>query len=314
MPPNADPQAPDRTATARSAPWRCPKCQAPRDAFRTEAAQWTCSSCGTAYPVLLDKPFLLHPDNPIRDYFIEHIGKSAGSAPKSGKGKFKSLFPTPPQRVWTRSCLRAVTRILRENDPASSGKVVMNIGSGTDGVYQKLYAPYPDLLRVGLPLDGRIDAFGDAMDFPLQDNSVDLVLSSSVLEHIEDVERSVADQFRLLKPGGLVYAEIPFLRAWHMEPVDYQRYTWSGIEKLFARHGFETVERGICSGPFTAWALFVQDFLIGMAPGASKFPVRILASWLLHPWKFLDRLVENAPWARKVACNFYFVGRKPAKA
>ncbi len=289
------------------APWRCPKCHA--DAFAATEAEWTCTSCSTAYPLLLGKPFLLHPESPIRDYFLTHIGQARSA---TAKGRFKRWFRTPPQRVWTRSCLRAVTRLLADNDPARTGRVLLNIGSGTDGVYRKLYAPYPGLLRVGLPLDGRIDAFGDAMDFPLRDASVDLVLSSSVLEHIEDVERSVAEQFRLLKPGGLVYAEIPFLRAWHMEPVDYQRYTWSGIEKLFSRHGFETVERGICSGPFTAWALFVQDFLIGLAPGALKFPVRIVASWLLHPWKYFDRWVENAAWARKVACNFYFVGRKPA--
>ena len=44
---------------------------------------------------------------------------------------------------------------------------------------------------------------------PLPDASIDVVLSSSVLEHLPDVARSLGEIFRVLRPGGL------FLNRWH---------------------------------------------------------------------------------------------------
>lgn len=282
----------------------CPKCNSGNISFDSELV---CKSCNTTFPLLKDKPFLLNPETKLYDEFHELL---TNAKPVTRKAGFKRLFPTPPQRVWTSVSLRKVKQLLEEFNPDDPLRKVMNIGSGTDGVYKKIYGKYQSLVRVGLPLDGKIDVFGDAMNFPLKDESIDLVLSSSVMEHIENVEECVREQFRVLKPGGKVYAEIPFMRAYHMEPIDYQRYTIQGIEKLFERHGFKMVEKGVCSGPFNAMALLWQDFLISMAPGPTKFPVRILSSWLVHPFKYLDRLFEHSKWTHKVACNFYYIGLK----
>ena len=66
-----------------------------------------------------------------------------------------------------------------------------------------------------------MDLFCDICDIPLIDNSVDLILSSSVLEHVYNPEQAVQEMYRVLKPYGSVYAEIPFMRSLHMRPVDY---------------------------------------------------------------------------------------------
>lgn len=121
----------------------------------------------------------------------------------------------------------------------------------------------------------------------------------------------MAEMKRIIRPGGRVYAEIPFIGAYHMAPVDYQRYTISGLEALFARHGFELEEIGICSGPFTAAALLFLHLATAIAPKGTKMIVRALFSWLVHPLKYLDLLCENAEWATYHACNFYYLGRKP---
>lgn len=44
---------------------------------------------------------------------------------------------------------------------------------------------------------------------PFGDNSFDLVISLAVLEHVADVERVVEEAFRVLKPGGYAYFEVP---------------------------------------------------------------------------------------------------------
>jgi ubiquinone/menaquinone biosynthesis C-methylase UbiE len=45
---------------------------------------------------------------------------------------------------------------------------------------------------------------GDALDLPFDDNSIDVVFSFAVLEHIPDPPEALAEFYRVLKPGGLV--------------------------------------------------------------------------------------------------------------
>ena len=44
---------------------------------------------------------------------------------------------------------------------------------------------------------------GDALDLPFADESFDVVVSIGLLEHFEDVEPPIKEQYRVLKPGGL---------------------------------------------------------------------------------------------------------------
>ena len=45
---------------------------------------------------------------------------------------------------------------------------------------------------------------GDIAQMPLEDNSFDLIYSASVLEHIQDLPKALAEMLRILKPGGLM--------------------------------------------------------------------------------------------------------------
>jgi SAM-dependent methyltransferase len=49
---------------------------------------------------------------------------------------------------------------------------------------------------------------GDALALPLSDKSVDMVVSCGVLEHFERPIEAVIEMARVLKPGGLFYADI----------------------------------------------------------------------------------------------------------
>jgi ubiquinone/menaquinone biosynthesis C-methylase UbiE len=48
----------------------------------------------------------------------------------------------------------------------------------------------------------------DANCLPLQNDSFDLVMSFGLLEHFADIERPIAEQLRVLRPGGLFFADI----------------------------------------------------------------------------------------------------------
>lgn len=282
----------------------CPKCLANK--FEDRENKIICTHCSEEFDIVEDKPFLLQSSSEIRKEFREILDNQ-----KKPRKSFLSKIPSPSARVWTKKSIRLIKRILIEHQPNHKDKYVLNMGAGSEKIYRKLFKAYDsDIIRVGLPHSGKIDVYGDAMNLPIASGSVDLVMSSSVFEHLKNPEQAASEIFRILNSRGKLYAEIPFMRGFHMAPIDYQRYTIEGIEQLFARHGFKLIEKGICSGTFNAFALILRDFLVGIAPRGFKFITRFVASWFLHWIKYLDRLFENSKWNLNLACNFYYYGEK----
>jgi SAM-dependent methyltransferase len=74
---------------------------------------------------------------------------------------------------------------------------------------------------------------------PFRDNSVDGVLSSSVLEHVVDVHGILRDAFRVVRPGGRVLIGTPFFFPFHGEPDDFRRWTVYGLTEELRACGFE---------------------------------------------------------------------------
>ncbi|MEN3940936.1 class I SAM-dependent methyltransferase [Prosthecobacter sp. SYSU 5D2] len=80
------------------------------------------------------------------------------------------------------------------------------------------------------------------LDIPLPDASVDVVLSTQVLEHITNHERAAAELCRILKPGGFAVITVPrppepFPNADHMR----EGYTEEELTALFAPYGMKTI-------------------------------------------------------------------------
>lgn len=92
---------------------------------------------------------------------------------------------------------------------------------------------HPDIL----PFDGR--------RIPFPDDSFDCVLCTEVLEHAEDPAELVDEMRRVLRPGGVLLATVPFSARVHHAPHDYHRFTRFRLASLFAGFtGLEIVERG----------------------------------------------------------------------
>lgn len=56
--------------------------------------------------------------------------------------------------------------------------------------------------RLQVPIDIRD---GRAESLPFEDESFDVVLATSVLEHVDDLDAAVSEAYRVLKPGGLFW-------------------------------------------------------------------------------------------------------------
>jgi len=67
---------------------------------------------------------------------------------------------------------------------------------------------------------------------PLGDDSFDTILLSDVLEHLPEPGRLLAEVSRLLRPGGKLIGNTPFLYWLHERPHDYFRYTDVALRRL----------------------------------------------------------------------------------
>ncbi|MCB1124541.1 MAG: methyltransferase domain-containing protein, partial [Verrucomicrobiae bacterium] len=76
------------------------------------------------------------------------------------------------------------------------------------------------------------DVQGVAEALPFRDNCFDVVLSFSVLEHVKDPFRAAREMIRVLKPGGYLHIEMPFLIQEHGFPHHYCNMTTRGLANL----------------------------------------------------------------------------------
>jgi len=183
-----------------------------------------------------------------------------------------------------------------------SGKTILNIGAGAERVGEGV---------ITLDLFSGADIKGDAMHLPITSNSVDLVLSIAVLEHLPEPVASITEMYRILKPGGHIYIEIPFLQPFHSSPHDYYRATLPGL-KHWCRH-FQHLKSGVCVGPGSSVAWIEIEYIKLWVSNISflALPIEIIFRLWSLPLKWLDRFIINSPDAHITASAIYFHGQKP---
>ena len=74
-----------------------------------------------------------------------------------------------------------------------------------------------------------------------QDNSIDTIISFSVLEHVSEPFETMKEFKRILNPGGIFIISVPQYWHLHEEPHDYLRFTKHVLNKKITEIGFEIV-------------------------------------------------------------------------
>lgn len=103
-------------------------------------------------------------------------------------------------------------------------------------------------INVDIFQEGNTDLIWDiTKKLPFKTNSVDFVVCSAVLEHVNEPIKVVKEIQRILRPGGFVWADVPFMQPYHESPSDFQRYTLIGFQYLF--RNFDIKNSGSIDGP-----------------------------------------------------------------
>jgi SAM-dependent methyltransferase len=84
------------------------------------------------------------------------------------------------------------------------------------------------------------DILCDVKTIPLQDECVDIVLSTSSFEHFEFPQEFINEAYRILKPGGSLWINVPFIYNEHETPYHFQHDTRYGLIRHFRHAGFNT--------------------------------------------------------------------------
>lgn len=109
--------------------------------------------------------------------------------------------------------------------------------------------------------------------WPVDDASVDLVLSTETLEHVPDPSQFLSEARRVLRPGGHLILTVPFAARWHYIPHDYWRFTPSGLVTLLSPRGFEKIAVYARGNALTVACYKVMALILPLVMGRAASPV-----------------------------------------
>ena len=166
-------------------------------------------------------------------------------------------------KVYTTPDVVEQRQATREILALQPGERVLDVGSGPGMLAAEMAAEVaPDGRVVGVdPSEsmlalarGRTDAAefvaGDALELPVPDASFDVVVSTQVLEYVEDVAGALAEARRVLRPGGrlLVLDTDWDSVVWHSSDADRMRRVLATWDEHLADPGLPRRLTGLLKG------------------------------------------------------------------
>mgnify|MGYP001586678451 CR=1 FL=1 len=186
----------------------------------------------------------------------------------------------------------------------TKGAVILNVGSGSS-------PRMPDIQNIDIEKNEHVDIVADAAHLPFENNSVDMILSECLLEHVADPQIVAREFQRVLKPGGHLYLMLPFVYPYHAAPNDYTRFTVQGLQELFSNT--TKIRSGVRSGPIATLIIQFAYVVAMLLSFRSRTLYSLLLSILLivlSPLKLLDYLSLLFPFRDEAASQIYFFAKK----
>lgn len=153
--------------------------------------------------------------------------------------------------------------------------------------------------KIQLQPEGRI---------PLENESIDLILSTQVLEHVDNPHLYLTEAARVLTKDGRLIITTHGYWMYHPDPQDFWRWTSSGLKKIITEAGFEVID---FTGVIGRSAMGLQLFQDGIMFKLPKF-IRPLFYLFMQFWIMLFDKTSSQESKNSDACTFIVVA-KPIK-
>jgi SAM-dependent methyltransferase len=199
------------------------------------------------------------------------------SPPEAERARFQAERPREVRRAppWHR--LAYIVRAL----PAGLEKMATGLGAPQDGrvldygcadvPYRRFFGAGVDYVTADLPGNPQASVeIRDDGSLPCEDESFDAVVSTQVLEHVDDPALYLSECRRVLRPGGRLLLSTHGMMLYHPDPVDYWRWTCAGLRRIVEDAGFDIVRFEGIMGLTATGLQFTQDSLIGRVPRALR--------------------------------------------
>ncbi|MCU0841990.1 MAG: class I SAM-dependent methyltransferase [Thiobacillaceae bacterium] len=290
--------------------FRCPHCHAPLPEFTGGEGGHVCSQCGTTIEAVEGIPLL------VRDR--QRIVQAIQAAREDGRAAWydqpQDIQLSGPYRHHIAKRIAYVKQVLtRHIDGLGRVPIALDLGCG-DGNNLAWLGDLPvtlmasdynlnRLLRARRRAPGIRLFMADVTDYPMLDDSLDIIFFNHVLEHIPDDTAALREVYRILRPGGLLVLGVPnegafFWRlAYRLQPSvransDHLHfYTASVLEGKCRECGFIVQETHALGWGLPHWTLDA----------------------LVRRWKWVDDLFETV--GKRLfptqATSLYLILRKP---
>ena len=204
----------------------------------------------------------------------------------------------------------AILSSLRRAIPCLNGRL-LDIGCGSK--------PYAEVLHctehVGVDVETARQSTSDSYiqyngrDLPFGEHKFDSILCTEVLEHVADLDKTLSEMSRVLKPGGYAFVTVPMVFHHHEEPYDFRRLTRFGMFSLAEKMDCQVCWLDSRGGVYSVLAGSMHTTLTYTV---SKRPFVDIALLFLWPFclllKWFDTLGSQPP---PISLGWQMLVRKP---
>ncbi|MDW8295435.1 MAG: class I SAM-dependent methyltransferase [Raineya sp.] len=194
---------------------------------------------------------------------------------------------------YLRQLAKEITKIIDRNiKPLGKVAQIADFGCG-NSPYKELFLPFCEkYIGIDLPENPRADIhISPEGKINLPDNSVQVVLSTQVLEHVPNPVLYLQEAYRILEKNGWLLLTTHGYWMFHPDPTDFWRWTSMGLRKIIQQAGFEIVDFKGIVGRSAIGMQIVQDGL------QFKLP-KFLRPFLTIPMQLLIFFIRPNPLSK----------------
>jgi len=181
---------------------------------------------------------------------------------------------------WIKQKSKVIKRGLKVLDVGAGSAPYRNLFNHCEYITQDFAQLNADQIR-GKKGYTLIDIISDISSIPIDDESIDVVICTEVLEHLPHPIKAIEEMSRMLKSGGTLIITAPLNSGIHQEPFHfYGGFTPFFYTKFLTENNFTINELSSNKGFYSFFSQELLRFSLRTAPWKSLLNILFIPVWL----------------------------------